>query len=186
MLLCPGQQHPSHQPKWQHKPSRTDSEHQVLGCSAPLSLHNPRPKPATTPVNAQSPPPVQHIWDAATEHLSYPKCQHSQAQSWGLSIPPSTSDEVSVHSSGPFHTQTEQAVAASKPLQHLEDSRLQPELCGVAAARSQKTRSHLLQGRTARSTVAHMCLSHVKAPSLFNISEFECVQPPEWMFLPSR
>lgn len=61
VLLCPGQQHPSHQPKWQRKPSRMDSEHQVLGCSAPLSLHDLRPKAATTPVNAEPSSSPAHL-----------------------------------------------------------------------------------------------------------------------------
>lgn len=63
---------------------------------------------------------------------------------------------------------------------------LQRELHGAPAVHSQKTHGHLLQGRTVQSVVAHMCLNHVKAPSLFNISGSECAQTPEWMFLPSR
>lgn len=47
---------------------------------------------------------------------------------------------------------------------------------------SQKTRGHFLQGRTAQSVVAHMCLSHVKAPSLSIFQDLSVLRPQNGCF----
>lgn len=102
---------------------------------------------------------------------------HAQAQSYSLPTQPSPYLMLWCITPGPPHAQTEQTMALSLSLLAASKTlalALSVELHGVPTVHSQKTHGHLLQGRTVQSVVAHVCLSHVKAPSVLNISGSKC------------